>query len=83
MGSFSILVALLEQHATKISRMEVEGHRLSLQLCSLEGLVDCCTIVPIPDSDAAGQHALNGSPLEIGEDEWRVKLKVKFKMGGG
>ncbi len=45
--------------------------------------MDCCTIVPIPDSDAAGQHALNGSPVEIGEDEWRVKLKVKFKMGGG
>ncbi len=27
--------------------------------------------VPIPDSDAAGQHALNGTPVEGGEDGWR------------
>ncbi len=39
--------------------------------CSLEGLAVCCTTVPVPDSDAAGQHALNGSPVEGGEDGWR------------
>ncbi len=39
--------------------------------CMLEGLAVCCTTVPVPDSDAAGQHALNGSPLESGEDGWR------------
>ncbi len=39
--------------------------------CPLEGLAVCCTTVPIPDSDAAGQHALNGSPVECGEDGWR------------
>ncbi len=39
--------------------------------CPLEGLVVCYTTVPIPDSDAAGQHALNGSPIESGEDGWR------------
>ncbi len=39
--------------------------------CPLEGLAVCCTTVPIPDSDAAGQHALNGSPVESGEDGWR------------
>ncbi len=39
--------------------------------CPLEGLVVCCTIVLVPDSDAAGQHALNGSPVEGGEDGWR------------
>ncbi len=31
----------------------------------------CCTTVPVPDSDAAGQHTLNGSPVESGEDGWR------------
>ncbi len=36
--------------------------------CSLEGLAVCCTTVPVPDSDAAGQHALNGTPVEGGED---------------
>ncbi len=39
--------------------------------CPLEGLALCCTTVPVPDSDAAGQHALNGSPVESGEDGWR------------
>ncbi len=38
--------------------------------CLLECLVVCCTTVPVPDSDAAGQHALNGSPVESGEDGW-------------
>ncbi len=38
--------------------------------CPLEGLAVCCTTVPIPVSDAAGQHALNGSPVESGEDGW-------------
>ncbi len=28
-------------------------------------------MVPVPDSDAAGQHALNGSPVEGVEDGWR------------
>ncbi len=36
--------------------------------CPLEGLAVYCTTVPVPDSDAAGQHALNGSPVESGED---------------
>ncbi len=34
--------------------------------CPLEGLAFCCTTVPVLDSDAAGQHALNGSPVESG-----------------
>ncbi len=54
-------------------RGEVEGHN---DFCScvhytLEGLAVCCTKVPIPDSDAAGQDTLNGSPVEGGEDGWR------------
>ncbi len=52
------------------------GERGSNDLCSCvhcppAGLAVCCTTVPVPDSDAAGQHALNGSPVESGEDGWR------------
>ncbi len=36
--------------------------------CPLEGLVVCCTTVPVPDSDTAGQHALNGPSVESVED---------------
>ncbi len=39
--------------------------------CPLEGLAVCYTTVPVPESDAAGQHSLNGSPVEGGEDGWR------------
>ncbi len=39
--------------------------------CPLEDLAVCCTTVPVPDSDAAGQHTLNGAPVECGEDGWR------------
>ncbi len=39
--------------------------------CTLEGLEVCCTTVPIPGSDTACQHTLNGSPLESAEDGWR------------
>ncbi len=38
--------------------------------CPLEGLAVSSTAVPIPDSDAAGQHTLNGAPVECGEDGW-------------
>ncbi len=47
-----------------------EGHD-DLYSCyhsPLEGLAVFCTTVPIPDSDTAGQHALNGTPVESGED---------------
>ncbi len=71
---FTILVALLEHRTRKISRMA--GERGTNDFCScvhcpLEGLAVCCTTVPIPDSDAAGQHTLNGSPVKGGEDGWR------------
>ncbi len=61
-GSFTILVALLEHRARKISRMEGRGALMivcSCVHCPLEGLVVCCTTVPVPDSNTAGQHALN------------------------
>ncbi len=39
--------------------------------CPLEGLAVCCTTVPVSDSDAAGQHARNGTLVESGEYGWR------------
>ncbi len=73
MGSSTILFALLEHRVSKISRMEGRGAPMILQRCSLSagGLAVCCTTVPVPDSDAAGQHTLNGTPVEGGEDGWR------------
>ncbi len=52
------------------------GERSTDDLCSgvqcpLEGLAVCCTTCPVPDSDAAGQHALNGSLVDSGENGWR------------
>ncbi len=46
--------------------------------CPLEGLAVCCTTVPVPDSDAAGQHAHNGSPVEGGEDGWRETCSLQL-----
>ncbi len=34
------------------------------------GLAVSSTAVPVPDSDTAGQHTLNGAPVECGEDGW-------------
>ncbi len=39
--------------------------------CPLEGFTVSSTAVSVPDSDAAGQHTLNGAPVECGEDGWR------------
>ncbi len=68
-GSFTILFACKEN-------IQDGGERGTDDFCScvhcpLEGLAVCCTTVPVPDSDAAGQHALNGSPVESSEDRWR------------
>ncbi len=46
--------------------------------CPLEGLAVCCTTVPVLDSDAAGQHALNGSPVENGEDGWKETCSFQW-----
>ncbi len=72
--SSTILFALLEHRVRKMSRDG--GERGTNDFCSgvhcaLEGLAVCCTTVSVPDSDAAGQHALNGTPVEGGEDGWR------------
>jgi len=70
-GSFTMLFALLEHHVRKMSRMEGRGAPMSA------GGSCRCTTVPVPDSDAAGQHALNGSPVESGEDGWRETCSFK------
>ncbi len=67
----------------KMSRMD--GRRGTYDLCSrvhcpLEGLAVSSTAVPIPDSDAARQHTLNGAPVECGEDGWWGDLL--FSAGG-
>ncbi len=73
-GSFTMLLVLLEHRVRKMSRMD-GWERGTDDLCSrvhcpLEGLAVSSTAVPIPDSDAAGQHTLNGAPVECGEDGW-------------
>ncbi len=60
-GSFLILFALLEHRARNISRMEGRGGPM----------IFAAVTVPVQDSDAAGQHALKGFPVESGEDGWR------------
>ncbi len=62
------------------------GERGTDDLCScvhfpLEGFVVCWTTVPVPDSDAAGQHTLNGSPVESGViHKETAKVFEFFKM---
>ncbi len=74
MGSFTILLAF----AGALCKENIQdgGERETADFCScvhcpLKGLAVCSTTVPIPDSDAADQHALNGSPVKSGEDGWR------------
>ncbi len=73
-GSSTILFAWLEHRVRKMS--QDGGERGTNDFCSgvhcpLEGLAVCCTTVSVPDSDAAGQPLLNGTPVEGGEDGWR------------
>ncbi len=81
-GSFTImiLVALLEHRARKMSRMEGRGAPMIFATV----FTVCCRVLrsaalqfPLPDSDAAGQHTLNCSPVECGEDGWRETCSFK------
>ncbi len=70
-GSFTMLLVLLEHRARKMSRMDGRGApMIFFAALQLEGLAVSSTAVPVPDSDAAGQHTLNGAPVECGEDGW-------------
>ncbi len=72
--SFTILVALLDHRARKMSRME--GRKAWMIFADVftvrwRVLQSAALQFPLQDSDAAGQQALNGSPVESGEDGWR------------
>ncbi len=57
----------------EMSRMDGRGAPMILAgrvHCPLEGLAVSSTAVPVPDSDAAGQHTLDGAPVECVEDGW-------------
>ncbi len=80
MGSFTILFALLEHRARKISRMEGRGalmifaavfivHWRVLRSAALQFPYQ--TQPGTQTRHAVGQHAFNGSPVESGEDGWR------------
>ncbi len=71
MGSFTMLLVLLEHRARKMSRMDGRGAPMIFAAVFTVRCRVCCTTVPVPDSDAAGQHSLNGAPVECGEDGWR------------
>ncbi len=69
MGSSTILLALLEHRVRKISKME--GRGALMIFAAVLVLRSAAQQFPVPDSDTAGQHALNGTPVEGGEDGWR------------
>ncbi len=72
--SSTILFALLEHRVRKCPGWRGEGQPMifaAVFTVRWRGLAVCCTAVSVPDSDAAGQHALNGTPVEGGEDGWR------------
>ncbi len=62
-----------EHRVRKISRMEGRGAPMIFAAVFIVRwrILWSAALVPVPDSDAAGQHALNGSPVESGEDGWR------------
>lgn len=66
MESFTMLLALLEHRVRKMSRMEGRGAPMILA-----AVFTVLRSAAVPDSDAAGQHTLNGAPVESGEDGWR------------
>ncbi len=69
-GSFTMLLVLLEHRARKMSRMDVRGAPMIFAaVFTVRWRV--LRHVPVPDSDAAGQHTLNGAPVECSEDGWR------------
>ncbi len=70
MGSFMILLALLVHRVRKMSRMEGRGAPMIFAAVFTVRwrVLRSAALVPVPDSDAAGQHALNGTPVESGED---------------
>ncbi len=71
-GALHDAVGLLEHRAKKMSRRMGEGTMIFAAVFTVpwRGQFSVATAVPVPDSDAAGQHTLNGAPVECGEDGW-------------
>ncbi len=64
MGSFTMLSVLLEHRARKMSRMDGRGAPMifaAVFTVRWRVLRHSSTAVPVPDSDAAGQHTLSGA----------------------
>ncbi len=72
-GSFTMLLVLLEHRVRKMSRMDGRGAPMIFAAVFTVRwrVLRSAATVPVPDSDAAGQHTLNGAPVECGEDGWR------------
>ncbi len=82
--SSTILFALLEHRVRKMSRRRGRGAPMIFAaVCSLSAGGSCGLLhqqFPYQTVTAAGQHALNGTPVEGGEDGWRGGLL--FSAGG-
>ncbi len=72
MGSSTILFALLEHRVRKMSRMEGRGAPMIFAaVFTVRWRVLRSAAQQFPYQTEAGQHALNGTPVEGGEDGWR------------
>ncbi len=72
-GSFTMLLVLLEHRARKMSRMDGRGAPMifaAVFTVRWRVLRSAALQFPVPDSDAAGQHTLDGAPVECVEDGW-------------
>ncbi len=71
-GSFTMLLVLLEHRARKMSRMDGRGAPMIFAaVFTVRWRVLRSAALQFPyQTDAAGQHTLNGAPVECGEDWW-------------
>ncbi len=73
-GSFTMLEALLEHHERKMSRMKGRGAPMifaAVFTVRCRVLQSAALQFPYQTVMQAGQHTLNGAPVESGEDGWR------------
>ncbi len=72
-GSFMMLLVLLEHRARKMSRMDGRGAPMifaAVFTVRWRVLRSAALQFPYQTVMAAGQHTLNGAPVECGEDGW-------------
>ncbi len=73
-GSFTILLVLLEHPVRKMSRMDGRGAPMifaAVFTVRWRVLRSAALQFPYQFPYAAGQHTLNGASVECGEDVWR------------